>query len=337
MGGALDKAALVAIFIESILWGFLALMFPLVMFLLLRNGSGNLKHIPQTLMVIIMFILCTAHIVMSYLRTTQAFTGESKLDPTRYLANITDNLYRGKYGMLFIAIFLGDLVIVSRCLALWNKNYFVVLAPTALAVATLVCAAGTLNSLAIVAHTNITSSHHVHTWMVATYSLALATKLVCLGLILFRIHQIHATLTSNVNRHVKIFTTLVALNESGAVALLFTLFLLPTAALDISEHVIFCDALSPIMGITVLGIIAGMSIDFSNARATHSVSHPVFRHSVNRPTAVQRAASRRWNDFDHDFEDAKAIESPKSPTSSSNNLTDEAFKSSGTLNTSVVI
>lgn len=61
---------------------------------------------------------------------------------------------------------------------------------------------------------------------------------------MFRVQQIHAELTRNINRHVKIYTGLLVLTESGSLAFLLALILLPLTIAGIDEHAIFCDLVS---------------------------------------------------------------------------------------------
>lgn len=63
-------------------------------------------------------------------------------------------------------------------------------------------------------------------------------------LIVFRVIQIHSTITANVHRHVKVYTLLVILVESGSPALLTAVVLFPTFAARLNAHVIIRDAVS---------------------------------------------------------------------------------------------
>ncbi|KIJ54232.1 hypothetical protein M422DRAFT_775394 [Sphaerobolus stellatus SS14] len=332
---ALEKVALVSMFIESAIWGLQVPLFPLTVFLLVRKPSELVKHIPHLVIVTVVLVLCFVHLLLSFLRSSHGLVDE--LNPDAYLRNITDVLYRAKYGVLFVVLFIGDIIITSRCFAIWNNNYFVGAIPAMLSVATLVCASGVLHSLVDISNSGRTVDATVQNWFIATYVLALATKLICAGLVVWRVRQIHSEITKNVNRHVKIYTALFVLVESGGLACLVTSIVVPLAITDIDEHILFCDILSPITGIAIMLIIAGRAVEFSNSTSAVVAAHAVLRQSIppNRPkisTRVKPAPTNRWDDFD----DMKG--SPGSAPSIASSPEYEGInKSSGTLNMAIVI
>ena len=61
---------------------------------------------------------------------------------------------------------------------------------------------------------------------------------------MFRVRQIHSTITANVNRHVTVYALLLVLVESGFAALLAAAILLPTFVAKLDAHVIMCDVVS---------------------------------------------------------------------------------------------
>ena len=61
---------------------------------------------------------------------------------------------------------------------------------------------------------------------------------------MFRVRQIHSTITANVDRHVTVYTLLVVLVESGSAALFGVAILLPTFVAKLNAHVIMCDVVS---------------------------------------------------------------------------------------------
>jgi hypothetical protein len=85
--------------------------------------------------------------------------------------------------------------------------------------------------------------HQLLSGVIARHGLS-NTCLIAPVLVMFRVGQIHATITSNVNRHVTVYTLLVVLIESGAAAFFTTAILLPTFVAKQNAHYIVCDAVS---------------------------------------------------------------------------------------------
>ncbi|KAF8588934.1 hypothetical protein K439DRAFT_1629199 [Ramaria rubella] len=329
-GVALDKCTLISIFVESVLWGLFVSLYMITIFLLLQKKSNFHKHIPHLVLVTLLFVLCTLHVGLSFARVGNAFFN-SPPHPVQYLENMTDTLFRFKYGVLFVEIFIGDLLIVSRSFMLWNKKFVVAIGPTLMAIGTLVAAGGALQSMSSAA-----DAKSVQMWITASYTLALATKTACFLLVAFRVRQIHSLMTANINRHVIVYTALIVLVESGAASLLTAIILLPTFVSGDNAHNIVCDALSPITGITVTTIVAGMTINLSSSTSATTASRPAWnRHSVPRtPISPIKTKKGRWNDYD---DDAETPPMTPSPVMSRPESMHHVNQSTGTLNMGIVI
>jgi len=329
---ALDKSGLLAIFIESVLWGLFLASYMVTVFLLFQKKVSRSKHALYAVFVSISFVLATMHVAVSFTRLLHAFF--LNIQPVDYLKDITNSLFRLKYGVLFLQIFLGDLLIVSRCFLLWNKNWLIVIGPIVMAVGTLVSAAGALSTMVVIAHTDVSFNDPVQDWITASYTLALVTKLVCFALVVFRVRQIHSLITTNVNRHITIYTLMVVLVESGFCSLIVSLILLPTFVANSNAHYIICDALSPVTGITVTTIIAGITIDLSNPAPPQipvTAPRPNWnRYSISRPPTSPRGPKSQWNDSDDDIP-----RTPPSPDAAG--MHHHLNKSTGTLNMGIVI
>ncbi|KAF8512851.1 hypothetical protein BU17DRAFT_95885 [Hysterangium stoloniferum] len=330
-GIALDKSGLLAIFIESVLWGLFLASYMITLYLLFQKKHSHSKHALYAAFVSLLFVLGTMHVAVSFARLLRAFF--PNLKPVEYLMDITNSLFRLKYGVLFLQIFLGDLLIISRCFLLWNKNYMVVIGPIVMATGTLVSAAGALNAMVVIARTDVAFDNPVQHWITASYTLALATKLVCFALVVFRVRQIHSLITTNVNRHVTVYTLMVVLVESGMCSLIVSLILLPSFVANSNAHYIICDALSPITGITVTAIIAGITINLSNPSPPQlpvTAARPAWnRYSIGRTPTSPRVPKSQWNESDDDI--------PPSPIVSDAAGMHHLNKSTGTLNMGIVI
>ncbi|GJJ13176.1 hypothetical protein Clacol_007427 [Clathrus columnatus] len=293
----LDRSSLVSLFVESILWGLFECLYMITLYLLLQKRSNLQKNTPYIIFITIIFTLCTTHAIISFLRLSRAFINAER--PVDYLANMTDTLYRLKYGFLFIEIFLSDLLIISRCFHLWNKNYIVAVIPGLMSLGTLVSAGGALHAMVSISNTGDTSSAQVTSWMTAS-------------LVVFRVRQIHNLITANINRHVKVYTIILVLIESGFLSLITTLILLPTVATQNNAHYIMCDVSSPVAGLTVGLIICGMTVNMSNTSHVSSISSRaagIQRFSIAPnvlPQRPKKTAAGNWNEYD----DNDGIHSP---------------------------
>jgi len=327
-GVTLDKYSLLSLFVESIFWGLLLSLYMITIFLLLQKKSSLEKHIPRLVLVTVMFVLGTMHIGLNFARVVHAFFKSQ--DPISYFEDMTDTLYRFKYAVLFIEMFLGDILIISRSFSLWNKNYYIALGPTLMAAGTLAAAGGALHAMSLAPH-DLPYNNYVQPWVTSSYALALATKVICLALVMFRVRQIHSTITANVNRHVTVYALLLVLVESGFAALLAAAILLPTFVAKLDAHVIMCDVLSPITGITAVTIIVGMTTKLSAPAPPPTATRPNWnRYSIARtPVTPSQVKKSSWNEFDDDMDATPTMSRPESMY--------HVNQSTGTLNMGIVI
>jgi hypothetical protein len=94
--------------------------------------------------------------------------------------------------------------------------------------------------------------------------------------------------------------------------------------------------LSLFKAITLTVIIAGMTINLSNPGPPPAASRPAWnRYSVPSPTTPSRAQKNQWNDYEDD--DDAATPDVECPVLSRTASMQVVNKSSGTLNSAIVI
>ena len=103
----------------------------IAVFLLLQKKSNIGQHVPYLVLTAVMFVLCTTvrppvitggittsqpcrespkHVSLSFARLINAFF--DSLNPSAYLGDITTVTFRFKHALLFIQVFIGNLLIV---------------------------------------------------------------------------------------------------------------------------------------------------------------------------------------------------------------------------------
>ena len=124
--------------------------------------------------------------------------------------------------------------------------------------------------MSISSNTALIFDGQVQSWVMATLALTLATQGICLCtcstlpefldrcrpidvylvapvLVLFRVQKIHASIISHVNRHVMIYTLMVVLVDSGALAFVTSAALLCTFVAKQNAQYIVSDAVSSLL------------------------------------------------------------------------------------------
>lgn len=275
----LDKVQIVSLFIEASLYG-IEVPFFIVTIYLLHGMSRNKSWICRLFFSMLMFGFNTIHLGTNLRRLINAFTIGAINDPSSsapddYFKDTSSILYRLKTILIVIQIVTLDILIAYRCYLIWDRKRSIVLVP-AFSVTCYIVVGITCSHVVALSGNNSDSIALVRRWLGATLCLALFIKILFLGTILFGSLLPRAS-SQWQNRYLKSGkyaaikkVTLIA-TESGVLAGLGLLVLIPVFMQGRHSQSLMLDALSPLTGISFLVIIVTslLGLTPSNSSPSH--------------------------------------------------------------------
>ncbi|KAG2754407.1 hypothetical protein P692DRAFT_201928872 [Suillus brevipes Sb2] len=250
MGIPLDKASLLALFLETLFYGVFFTLYCLTISILLKKSGIN----QQLLIPVATVLLCiaTAHLIVDFVRILEAFVFKvDMISADVYYSNLAAPLEYAKTALYVTQTILADCVLVWRCYVLNNRSLLV--AATGIIVLTTNAVTGYIIvwslSLASSSSTVFTTAH---SWITIFFTLTMVTSVTCTTLIAWRIYRTRRFTSGGLAAYLPIFIVVV---ESGAIYATGVLSILLTYLSGSNGQYAVLDAVSPIMGIVFCLII----------------------------------------------------------------------------------
>ncbi|KAF8518616.1 hypothetical protein JB92DRAFT_2828717 [Gautieria morchelliformis] len=282
---SIDKAELVAIFLECVIYG-KAIPYPhqppLAHVFILFPGVEALTFVAtvyllhgakrtRTLMfkfssVVLMFMMNTIHIGAVFRRILNAFVGtpnDPLPDAAAYLADLAGFLYRFMNIISVIQFIFLDVLVVYRCYMIWEKKIAVVIVPSVGVLAFLVTGIGAIHAFATDT-TDTVFTGETRSWVSAMLCITLFTKLVCFATVLTatilpRPVSSWQSVYLRINRHPNAYKAVLVGIECGGLAVLGAIILIPMYLSGRNAQEIMLAAMSPLTGVSfLLIVIAGL-------------------------------------------------------------------------------
>ncbi|KAL4255312.1 hypothetical protein AB1N83_013908 [Pleurotus pulmonarius] len=249
----LDKAEILAIFLETLLYGiFFTLFWLTLIVLILRGESGRTQRRRLVPLGIVMMIIATAHLIIDFVRVVQAFVAENNhpVDANGYYEMISHPLHVVKTIFYVTQTLLGDAVVIWRCYVLLDQR-LLVLVPTATvlvvnaAVGYIVCWSLSQASPG----SNI--FHTASSWITTFFILTMCINITCTTAISWRIYTARSPLSTQTS----LTPVLLAVVESGALYASSVLALLISYLSGSNGQYPALDVVTPLVGITFCLIV----------------------------------------------------------------------------------
>ncbi|KAF9450590.1 hypothetical protein P691DRAFT_725649, partial [Macrolepiota fuliginosa MF-IS2] len=213
----LDKAELLALFLETIIYGVFLTCFVLLVAISFSNKDIRVANRRFILPVAaLMMVLATAHLVIDFIRILQAFVtgGNGNIpDPIKYYGVLANPLQIAKTPVYAIQTILGDSVIVWRCYVMYNKKLSVLIPAGLIVLVNL--AIGIVVSWSM--STAVPGEDIFQTgteWITVFFVLTMGLNLCCTGAIVAKIQWTkHRSATSSRT----LFPVVAVIIESGAI------------------------------------------------------------------------------------------------------------------------
>ncbi|KAF8837979.1 hypothetical protein BDN67DRAFT_972184 [Paxillus ammoniavirescens] len=290
------EAVIVAIIVESILYGLLTFLFGVTVWALTYQRTS--AKIPRLMLgaACLLFVLGTMHIVVDANHLWQGFITSE--DPDIFFQDVTKDTF--KNALYLIETLVGDAIIIYRVYLLWRRIEFTII-PIIGWMGIVVTGSHTVWSIS---HLSTTSSSIIFLrqtarWVISFYSTALATNLIATGLLTVKLWIAQRneagflrTSTSNSVVH----PILVIVMECGAVYS-FSLITMLSSYLSASNSAyIVIDMIGQIIPITFCVIIVRAAMLRFERDGSHglplSISMAPRGHQILTPRSARVRVSR---------------------------------------------
>lgn len=278
MALGLSEATLVAIFLESILFGGFSILFAATLYTLYQK-----KSLSNTLTIcsvcITMYILALIHITVNLQRVFEGFTSTTfqNGNSDTFFADIRTTSYITKVAVYEAQTVLGDGFMIYRLYVVWRKDKRILipgviwmLGSTSLAIYGVVslCQLTSIASIFAMRIKNIGLSF---------YSITLGVNLICTAMIAYRIWKMERQMSEGAYRSRNLSAVLVSIIESGAIYSAWLIILIATFATNSLAYYPIFDALPSLIGIVFTLIIVRVALGLSAAsESTSNISSHVY-------------------------------------------------------------
>lgn len=259
----LDKACLLSLSVEAILYGAYVVLFGLCVYLLFKRRAQGAVNKPFLITAILAFTLNTGHIIVGIIRALQAFSDEgSSTSAIDYYGQTWLPLNIVRQVLMVTTTLVADIMVIYRCYLVWSCQWKVIVAPVILLVASSITAfVSVYNFSQLRPGQPFLNSTNIN-WGSALFILWLVTIVLITSLIVYRLRYI-ARQTSEFlgEEHGNRYNYLVKIIlESGIIYALSALVLVILCIVRSVYQVIAFDVIAQITGITTTLIIVRVGL-----------------------------------------------------------------------------
>ncbi|KAF8589099.1 hypothetical protein K439DRAFT_1612997 [Ramaria rubella] len=264
----LDKAELIAFFLESLLYGVSALLFVVTIWVLIyHRKSENLnKRLVATSTM--MMIFGTIHLAVDLERILEGFINQRDAPggPIGYFAKLFEWSHVFKTAIFAIQTVLADSFATYRCYVVWNRLWAVAI-PAMSVTATLVTGIGVVYECAILREGQSVFASALNGWITAFFALTLATNVCCTSLIAIRI-WVTTRKVARFSGQQTLLPVVIVVVESGAIYSISCITLLTVYLLGSNAQYPALDGMFPIISIVFNLIIVRIALGIAHGGAS---------------------------------------------------------------------
>ncbi|KAI0753728.1 hypothetical protein C8Q74DRAFT_1306594 [Fomes fomentarius] len=310
----LPRAELIALFLESLLFGAFAVLYFISIWILMyreRHHGRTKLHKWMLATGTAMFVLAIAHLCFDVQRAIAGFithggTPTGTLDFYNQLSNPT---HVGKSVIYATQTLVGDSFVTYRMYVVWNRMSFIVVLPILLLIATGVAGYGICYQLTQVTGTGAIFESKLVPWITSFFSLSLTTNVLATMLITGRIvwsnHRVRKYRAGYASAltHWGVVETIV---QSAAIYSAALISLLATYLAGSNGQYVCLDSLQPLIGIVFTLIIIRVGLNETTSESSRGapvgadshisgapVHHPAqFQQYPMRPLAINVSVSK---------------------------------------------
>jgi len=292
-----DEAKLVAIFIQTLLYGAFVVLFAITCWVLLR-GRPKGQPVRKSMLVvsILMFVLATMHIGVNYTRIYRAFITYRNAPggPAAFFNQRSEFTQMFGSTLYVMQTLVGDSVVLLRCYIVCGRQIYVIAFPLLLLLGSTAAGIGILYSFARVVPNAEIFAIELQKWIVSFFSMTLATNIICTSIVAYRIWVINRESIRYAETSLRPIMLLVI--ESGAIYSATLTILIILYKVESWFQYVIVDAVSPIVGLVFSMIIIRIGLglttpsgetNFGGSSATQTTTSFNIRHTAKtEPVAV---------------------------------------------------
>lgn len=256
MGITLGTAALLGLFLESVLYGVFLTLYLFMLFILLRK-TGIQRRL---LLPVATLLLCiaTAHLIIEFLQALEAFVFKADtIGANDYYSN-SSPLLVATTALSNTQIILADAIVVWRCYVLNNRSLLVAIPGCIVLLASVATGSYTTASLSW-AHLVSNLSLADRASIITFGALTLVLNVTSTSLNAWCIYRTRRSMPQGFNA--AFLPVLVVIIESGTLYSMSILSLLITAFIGSNDQYVVVEIITPIVGITFCLIILQVHFD----------------------------------------------------------------------------
>ncbi|KAL4261810.1 hypothetical protein AB1N83_006452 [Pleurotus pulmonarius] len=274
---ALDKASILALFFETLLYGIYLVLFCLMLLVvLLRKESGKTQRHRLVPLSIVMMIIATTSLIIDLVRAIQAFVVKDgkQIDAIAYYSAISHPLHLAE-GVLYVTqTILGDAIMIWRCYVILDQR-LLVLIPNLI-----VLAVNSGVGYSVVwemwrASSGITIFQSGSPLIMTFFALTMCINVACTTAIAWRIYRTRSPLI----KRTRLTPVLLAFVESGALYASSLLALMIAYASGSNGQYAVLNAVTPLVGITFCLIV--LQIQFHLTSNVWNTNGPITINTIS--------------------------------------------------------
>ncbi|KAJ6461225.1 hypothetical protein C8R47DRAFT_1225917 [Mycena vitilis] len=288
----LDKASLVALWVESILYGGYAVLFGICVHILYsRRSPGTPVNLLLLVTAVLMFSMSTIHICIGLARGLTAFidrTG-SPNGASEYYGEIWLWINIFKQALYVTNNIVTDSLVIYRCYVVWSFSYRVVAFPVIMLLATSVCGYVAVAQFAQLVPGQDVFTTTIAEWGTTLFSLSLGTNIIVTSLIAEYTGLEGGPKYSSLGTH-NYQNTIAIVLESGIIYSVGLVTLLIVYRSGTNAQYIVYDAMAQIMGIVPTMIIVRVGLGLATQEKNSGAATPSDSSAMGNRLAFNRAA-----------------------------------------------
>ncbi|KAH9900690.1 hypothetical protein C8Q73DRAFT_742550 [Cubamyces lactineus] len=267
----LARAEIIALFMESMLFGAFTVLYSIAVWILLyrekvrgRSTTNRMLFVTST----VMWILAVAHLAIDVTRAVEGFVvwGKNPGGTDAFYGRISDPTEVAKNVLYITMTLVADSFVSYRLYVVWNRQWWILIVPTVLLLATAVAGYGACVEIGLAKEGNAIFAENLQPWIRAFFSLSLTTNLLATFLIAARImwsnRRVRKYRASGAaaGSHWEVIETMI---QSAAIYSAALASLLGTYLAGSNAQYICVDILQPLIGIVFTLIIIRVGLGFT--------------------------------------------------------------------------
>ncbi|KAN0082388.1 hypothetical protein V8E55_008183 [Tylopilus felleus] len=285
-GIPLDKAELLSVLLESLLYGFSLLMFGATIWTLLSHRYTHQINRRMFTAACALLLCSTAHLIIDIIRIMEGlilYRDTYPGGPISYFSNVSQWTFVTKNYLFTAQTLIGDGVVLYRCYMVWQSKLIMIL-PALLWCASAATGIGSPYTASKVTQSEVFGGA-LSQWITAFWATALATNLLTTLLLVCRIWYVDHKATRLRAHQSQLRPILHVLVDAGAIYSLTLLVALVCFVTGSNGQYVMLDMVTPIISITFYMVIIRVGLA---ARATQMTNLPLGNISVDHSLSAER-------------------------------------------------